>query len=226
MDKAAGWLKKTVQYEFSDDLLLRQALSHRSATVVNNERLEYLGDAVLQLVVSEHVFRQQPDADEGTLSRLRSSLVKDTTLVEVASSLGVGDQLILGSGEKKAGGHRRASILADALEAIFAAVYLDAGFDAARQVIQKAYAERFLNLSAAAELRDPKTRLQELLQSRKIPLPRYRVVEVFGKPHQQSFEVSCSVEEPPLQSSGHGVSRREAEQAAAADMLERLGKAG
>ena len=137
MDKAAGWLKKTLQYEFSDDLLLRQALSHRSATVVNNERLEYLGDAVLQLVVSEHVFRQQPDADEGTLSRLRSSLVKDTTLAEVASSLGVGDQLILGSGEKKAGGHRRASILADTLEAIFAAVYLDAGFDAARRVIQK-----------------------------------------------------------------------------------------
>lgn len=226
MDKAAGWLKKTLRYEFSDVLLLRQALTHRSVPGSNNERLEYLGDAVLQMVVSEHVFRQRPNADEGTLSRLRSSLVKDTTLAEVATALGVGEQLILGSGEKKAGGHRRASILADALEAIFAAVYLDAGFTAAREVIEAAYADRLLNLPAAADLRDPKTHLQELLQARKLSLPRYVVIKVSGKPHRQSFEVSCSIEEPVLRSSGRGASRREAEQAAAADMLDRLSKAG
>ena len=225
MDKAAGWLKKSLQFEFGDADLLRQALTHRSAPGINNERLEYLGDAVLQIAVSEFVFRRWPEADEGTLSRLRSSLVKDSTLAEVATNLGIGAHLILGPGEKKTGGHRRTSILADAMEAVFAAVYLDAGFDAARDVIHRAYADRLTDLADSVDLRDPKTRLQELLQSQKIPLPSYRVVTVSGKAHQQSFEVSCSIDEPSLQCNGQGESRRAAEQDAAAAMLAQLGKA-
>lgn len=222
MDKAATWLKESLAYEFSDEQLLRQALTHRSAAAKNNERLEFLGDAVLQMVISELLFRLHPEADEGTLSRLRSSLVKDTTLAELAISLRVGEHLLLGSGEKKSGGHRRASILADAMEAIFAAVFLDAGIGAASSVIEKTYAERLLRLPHEQELRDPKTRLQEYMQARKMTLPLYEVTEVSGKAHQQTFSVSCSVEEPPELANGQGTSRREAEQAAAAAMLERL----
>jgi len=133
LDKAAAWLKKSLAYEFEDEHLLRQALTHRSATGSNNERLEFLGDAVLQLVVSELVFEKTHNASEGQLSRLRSTLVKDATLAEVATILGIGEHLILGSGEKKSGGHRRSSILADALEAIFGAAYLDSGLAGARK---------------------------------------------------------------------------------------------
>lgn len=222
MNKAATWLKNNLAYEFSDEDLLRQALTHRSATGFNNERLEFLGDAVLQVVISEFVFRDHPEAPEGQLSRLRSSLVKDSTLSEIATDLGIGEHLILGSGEKKTGGHRRASILADAVEAVFGAVYLDAGFETARHFIFRAYGERITELSEDAGLRDPKSRLQEHLQGKQLPLPVYAMEQVTGKAHKQSFEVSCSIAEPEMRTTGRGTTRRDAEQEAAVAMLHSL----
>ncbi len=222
MEKAATWLKQSLHYEFSDEHLLRKALTHRSAAVDNNERFEFLGDAVLQLVISEWIFEQRPDASEGRLSRLRSSLVKDATLAEIAVELGVGEHLILGSGEKKSGGHRRSSILADAVEAIFAAVYLDAGFDTARQLIRKTYGKRLEGLPEGGELRDPKSRLQEYIQARQLPLPDYQTDNVTGKAHKQSFEVSCAIRDLDLRTTGRGTTRREAEQDAASTMLAKI----
>lgn len=219
MDKTAAWLKKSLDYEFRNDQLLQQALTHRSAAGINNERLEFLGDAVLEFVISEVVYRQRPDATEGVLSRLRSSLVKDTTLAEISTDLGIGKRLILGPGEQKSGGHRRASILADALEAIFGAVYLDSGFAEARQIILKAFAGRLVEIPDSAELRDPKTRLQELVQSRKIALPDYQVEKIDGKPHRQTFRVRCTIEELHVSTSGKGTTRRDAEQESAEYML-------
>jgi len=219
LDKTAAWLKKSLDYEFKNVQLLQQALTHRSANGLNNERLEYLGDAVLDFVISEAVYLQRPDATEGVLSRLRSSLVKDATLAELATELDIGDHLILGPGEKKSGGHRRASILADALEAIFGAVYLDAGFGEAQQIIHKAFAGRLTEIPDSAERRDPKTRLQEFVQSRKIALPDYRVERVEGKAHKQTFSVRCTVAELDASTTGQGTTRRDAEQESAAQML-------
>ena len=222
MEKATAWLKQALAYEFENEDLLRRALTHRSAPGRNNERLEFLGDSVLQLVVSEHVYLEKDDAREGRLSRLRSSLVKDATLSEVATDLGIGEHLILGSGERKTGGHRRASILADAIEAIFGAVYLDAGFDAAREVVERAFGDRLVHLPGVGELRDPKSRLQELLQARQMALPVYDLVNVSGKAHKQFFDASCAIEDGNQVTTGSGSTRRDAEQEAAAKMLERL----
>jgi ribonuclease-3 len=219
LDKTAIWLKESLDYEFQNVQLLAQALTHRSAAGTNNERLEYLGDAVLDFVISEVVYLQRPDASEGVLSRLRSSLVKDATLAELSNDLGIGDYLILGSGEKKSGGHRRASILADALEAIFGAVFLDSGFDEARRIIHNAFASRLIEIPDSAEQRDPKTRLQELVQARKIALPEYRVEKVDGKAHKQTFKVCCTIEELDASTTGSGMTRRDAEQESAEQML-------
>lgn len=222
MDRAAAWVKETLGYEFQDETLLKRALTHRSAAGPHNERMEFLGDAVLQLVISEYLYENRPDTREGRLSRLRSRLVKDSTLGAVGAKLGIGEHLRLGSGEKKTGGHRRESIIADAVEAIFAAVYLDTGMEAAREVIFTALGERIDGLPQGGELRDPKSRLQEFLQARKIPLPDYQTERVTGKAHAQTFEVSCRVAELELKSNGKGSSRRAAEQAAAEAMLTRL----
>ena len=222
LDKAASWLKRALGYEFADSRLLERALTHRSAAGDNNERLEFLGDAVLDFVISEIVFRSHANAREGDLSRLRSWLVKDTSLAEVASGLGLGEHLILGSGERKTGGNRRESILADALEAIFGAVYLDAGIDAARAVIERAFGERLEHLPDVEELRDPKTRLQEWMQARGLGLPEYDLVNVSGKAHRQLFEVQCSVEDGRHVTNGSGSTRRNAEQEAAGKMLTKL----
>lgn len=222
MDKAAAWLHKSLAYTFEDDALLRRALTHRSAPGPNNERLEFLGDSVLQLVISELVFEETRDASEGQLSRLRSSLVKDTMLAEVAQSLGIGEHLILGSGEKKSGGHRRSSILADALEAIFGAVFLDAGLAGAREIIHRAYGDRLHKLPESADLRDPKSRLQEFLQGRKMALPDYTMQKISGKAHKQSFEVACSIPELDAVAIGTGSTRRDAEQEAALVMLKKI----
>ena len=222
LDKAETWLRDSLDYEFNDVRLLQQALTHRSAAGENNERLEFLGDAVLDFVISEVVFRSHADAPEGDLSRLRSSLVKDTSLAERAAALGVGEHLILGGGERKTGGHRRESILADALEAIFGAVFLDAGFEAARAVIERAFGERLHDLPAIDELRDPKTRLQEWLQARGLGLPEYELVGVSGKAHRQKFEVSCKTSDGEIATGGTGTTRRNAEQESAAKMLKEL----
>ena len=220
--KAETWLKKSLDYEFNDVRLLEQALTHRSAPGPNNERFEFLGDAVLDFVISEVVFRAHPMAPEGDLSRLRSSLVKDTSLAALAADLGVGEHLIMGSGERKTGGHRRESILADALEAIFGAVYLDAGFDAARVVIERTFGERLEDFPSVDELRDPKTRLQEWLQARQLGLPEYELAEITGQAHRQRFEISCKVEGMSTTTTGSGTSRRNAEQESAMKMLDEL----
>lgn len=222
MKKAERWLYESLQYRFDDTRLLAQALTHRSANGQNNERLEFLGDAVLDFVISEAIFRAREAANEGDLSRLRASLVKDSSLAKIAGELGLGEHLILGSGERKTGGHRRASILADALEAIFGAVYLDAGFPAAREMIERVFAARLEALPDASELRDPKTRLQEWLQARKLALPLYELVNVTGKDHRQQFEVSCTVSELSQTTAGTASSRRKAEQQAARHMLQVL----
>lgn len=218
-DKAALWLHKTLAYRFRDERLLADALSHRSASGQSNERLEFLGDAVLDFVISHSVYEQRPDANEGDLSRLRASLVNDASLAKLAKALGLGEHIRMGSGEKKTGGHRRASILADALEALFGAAYLDRGFAAAENLILKVYAERLANLPDAEELKDPKTRLQEHLQADGLGLPRYAVSEVAGKPHRRHFTVTCHVEDLGLTGTGEGGSRRSAEQAAAEQTL-------
>ena len=221
MDNAERWLSETLGYSFSDARLLRQALTHRSAPGDSNERLEFLGDAVLDIVISEALFHTLPDAPEGDLSRLRASLVRDTSLADIAVELAIGEHLVLGSGERKTGGHRRQSILADALEALFGAVYLDSDFATAAELIHRVFGDKLENLPHADDLRDPKTRLQEWLQARGAAPPDYELVNVTGKAHQQRFEVRCHVpdQEP---APGEGRSRRSAEQQAARHMLTRL----
>ncbi len=222
MDKALSWLASTLDYRFNDECLYKQALTHRSSPGASNERLEFLGDAVLDFAISEIVYAAMPDADEGDLSRLRASLVKDTSLAALAAELGLGEHLILGSGERKTGGHRRESILADALEALFGAVFLDAGYSASRTIIEKTFGDRLLDLPDPRELRDPKTRLQEWLQARGLGLPDYALTKVSGEAHRQKFEVSCVVDGGKHKTTGGGRSRRSAEQAAAQQMLEAL----
>ena len=222
MEKAESWLYKALQYRFHDAALFEQALTHRSAAGRNNERLEFLGDAVLDFVISDLVFKSHPDASEGDMSKLRSSLVKDTSLAALASELGLGEFLILGSGERKTGGHRRESILADALEAIFGAVYLDSGYDASKQIIEQVFAQRLDNLPHVDDLRDPKTRLQEWLQARQLALPNYELVNVTGKAHRQKFAVTCTVNELSQTSHGESTTRRKAEQKSARNMLKIL----
>ena len=219
-NRAETRLKDSLDYDFSDARLLELALTHRSVPGDNNERLEFLGDAVLDFVISEVVFRTHPLAPEGDLSRLRASLVNDVTLAEIAAQLGLGEHLHLGGGERKSGGHRRDSILADALEAIFGAVYLDAGLEAARGVIEHTYGSRLHEFPDVDDLRDPKTRLQEWMQARQMGLPDYALLQVTGMAHRQTFEVSCSVGDVTV--SGSGTTRRNAEQQAAESMLEQL----
>ena len=219
MDKALSWLANTLDYRFNDELLYERALTHRSSPGASNERLEFLGDAVLDFAVSEVVYDAMPEADGGDLSRLRASLVKDTSLAALAAELGLGEHIILGSGERKSGGHRRESILADALEALFGAVFLDAGYDAARKLIETAFGDRLRELPDPRDLRDPKTRLQEWLQARALGLPEYDLANVSGEPHTREFDVRCTVDGGRYQTNGNGRSRRNAEQAAAEHML-------
>lgn len=222
MNKAKSWLKKTLQYRFQNAELFEQALTHRSASSRNNERLEFLGDAVLDFVVSDAVYLARPEAPEGDLSKLRASLVKDETLAEISAELGLGEHLILGSGERKSGGHRRESILADALEAIFGAVFLDRGFAAAKEVIDRVYEDRYGDLPDVSDLRDPKTQLQEWLQARKMALPDYELVSVSGLEHKRRFSISCTVVDKSASTAGESTTRRKAEQEAARKMIELL----
>jgi ribonuclease-3 len=217
---AGTWLKQVLDYEFADTRLLDLALTHRSVPGNNNERLEFLGDAVLDLIVSEAVFRTHPLAPEGDLSRLRASLVNKETLASIAGQLGLGKYLHLGDSERKSGVHRRESILADALEAVFGAVYLDSGFEQTRRVIERTYGERLIEFPDVGELRDPKTRLQEWMQARKMGLPDYELINVAGEAHRQTFRVNCEAE--GLTTNGAGTTRRNAEQQAAEEMLARL----
>ncbi len=216
------WLLEALAYQPADLALFETALTHRSADGPSNERLEFLGDAVLGLVTAQYLFERFPDADEGSLSQLRSRLVSGESLAQLAAGLGLGELLVLGPGELKSGGFRRESILADALEALCGAVYLDGGLEASRAALLRLLAPALQALSQPAELKDPKTRLQELLQARGLPLPRYSVESVDGELHAQVFRVTCEVEPMAAQATASGSSRRRAEQAAAARVLERI----
>jgi ribonuclease III len=219
---AAAWLRDALDYECKDAALLEAALTHRSAGGSHNERLEFLGDAVLNCVIAKLIFSEFAAADEGDLSRFRASLVSGESLAVIAAEIHLGDQLRLGSGELKSGGFRRKSILADGLEALFGAIYLDGGFDAAARVIERLFIPRMDRLPSAAELKDPKTRLQEALQAQGLPLPTYAVDSISGEAHNQQFEVSCAVAALNLRTVAHGPSRRRAEQAAAQLLLNEL----
>lgn len=218
----ARWAERELKYQFSDTSLLERALTHRSASRHNNERLEFLGDAVLNLIVARRLYEQQPEASEGDLSRARAALVKKSTLAEVGRSIGVDGQLVLGSGELRSGGAARSSTLADAVEAVVGAVLLDGGFDEASALVGRLLDEPLRALPDAETLKDPKTKLQEWLQGRGRPLPAYHVESVSGSDHQQVFGVVCSVADGKERTSGRGSSRRAAEQDAAAQMLSQL----
>ena len=219
MSESLARLSARLQYGFRDEGLIGQALTHRSAGTPNNERLEFLGDALINLVVAEALYEARPAAAEGDLSRLRASLVCEDNLVRVAEPLELGDLLRLGPGELKSGGFRRASILADTLEALIGAIYLDGGFAAARDVCLLVYRHALANLPDASTLKDAKTRLQEFLQGQHRPLPLYEVLDESGPPHQREFQVRCALADAPLATDAHGASRRGAEQTAAEKML-------
>ena len=214
-------LCRQLGYTFQLPTLLDQALTHRSAGGADNERLEFLGDAILNLVIAEALFERYPKAPEGDLTRMRASLVREATLAEIARELELGECVALGPGELKSGGFRRDSILADALEAIMGAIARDSNLAAAREVILALYQQRLAEVPSARVLKDPKTRLQEWLQARQRPLPAYDVVSVTGEGHSQHFVVRCRVDDDTA-ATGEGSSRRRAEQAAAQCVFENL----
>ncbi|TSE18700.1 Ribonuclease 3 [Tepidimonas alkaliphilus] len=220
-EEAEAWaaLQRRLGHTFANPALLQRALTHRSLSADHYERLEFLGDAVLGLVVATLLVQRLPQGREGDLSRARAALVRQDALHRIALQLGVPALVRLGEGERRSGGSTRPSILADVVEALLGAVYLDAGFEAALAVARRWYDEAQLGVAAG---KDPKTALQEWLQARRRPLPRYEVVAVHGEAHAQTFEVACSVEGVAQPARGQGPSRRAAEQQAAAAMLQRL----
>jgi len=217
-------LEKRLGHRFADPRLLEQALTHRSRGAENYERLEFLGDGVLGCAVADELYARFPQLSEGKLTRLRASLVREEALEEVARALGIGEHLRLGEGELAAGPEPRPSILADAVEALIGAVFLDGGYEVARKAVLAAFAPLIERLDPERPAKDAKTRLQETLQARHKRLPQYRVVALQGEAHKQSFEVECYVSELDLRVTGTGTSRQRAEQQAAKAMLERLEK--
>lgn len=223
MSSALAILTRQLNYEFNDISLLERALTHSSKSADNNERLEFLGDSVLSFAISALLYERYPDISEGALTRVRAGLVKKETLAQLARDLELGPLLRLGTGELKSGGFERDSILADALEAVFGAVFLDGGIDPARKVIACTYAGLLEHVTPQTVIKDPKTRLQEYLQKTAVATPTYNVVEVTGEAHKQHFRVQCIVPgiEGPVE--GVGKSRRHAEQEAAQKVLRLLG---
>ena len=221
-DELKTWVEHSFGYVFSQPALCDAAVTHRSAGADHNERLEFLGDSVLNCCVARLLYDAHGQADEGALSRLRATLVSGETLAQIAGELKLGEHLRLGLGELKSGGFRRASILADALEAILGAIFLDSGFDAAAAAVARIMGPRLADLPAADTLKDPKTRLQEALQAHGLALPVYTLTAVAGDPHAQSFTVSCEVPVLDVSAVGEAGSRRRAEQLAAAKLLELL----
>jgi len=217
--KPASELSRRIGHSFTDEALFELALTHRSCGKKNNERLEFLGDSILNFVIADDLFERFPKAKEGELSRLRARMVKGVTLSEVARELGLGDYLRLGSGELKSGGYRRDSILADAVEAIIGAIYLDSDMDTARGFILSWFKERLEKLDLNESMKDSKTRLQEFLQSRRLALPEYELMNVEGEAHAQTFYIDCRVDGLKKVAKGIGNSRRQAEQEAAKNAL-------
>ena len=212
-----------IGHAFSDPALLKQALTHRSAGAPHNERLEFLGDSIVNMMAAEALYRRWPKADEGAMTRARAELVREGALAVIGCTLELGERLTLGPGEMKSGGHRRDSILADAVEAVVAAIYLDAGFEACRAVVLPWFSASIEALPASGRPeKDPKTRLQEWLQARQKALPQYELVSESGDDHAKHFRVRCIVADPAASTEGEGASRRLAEQQAAAAVLEQL----
>jgi ribonuclease-3 len=214
-----------IDYRFDDPQLLREALTHRSLGAGNNERLEFLGDSVLNFVIAMRLYELRPAAREGDLSRMRARLVRGSTLSEVANSINLGQQIKLGEGELKSGGFRRASILADAFEALLGAIFIDGGYRACRDIVVGLFDPLIEQLPDAEDLKDPKTRLQEWLQARGRALPQYTLVREEGAEHAKRFYVACRLTDDGTVVEQSGRSRRKAEQAAAAEVLEMLSKA-
>ena len=211
-------------YKFKRGELLEQALTHRShSRSANNERLEFLGDSVLNLIISNFIYRRFETASEGRLSRIRASLVKQDTLARVARDIGLGDHILLGGGELKSGGFRRASILSDALEALIAAIYLDSDYAQAEKTVLHLFDDLLQAVDVGNSLKDAKTQLQEYLQGRQKSLPHYKVIQTNGKSHDQVFTVRCELTDLGLESDGSGSSRKKAEQQAAHNLLHKLG---
>ena len=215
-------LEKILKYHFNDKSLLELALTHRSFQGKNNERLEFLGDSILNFIIAESLFKEFNLLSEGDLSRLRSQLVKSATLSEIGIALNLGDYLILGEGELKSSGWRRPSILADSVEAIIGAVFIDGGIDSANKLIRGWYQERLEAINPDNIQKDSKSVLQELLQAKKIPLPEYNIVSIEGEAHNQYFKVSCSIPKLGLSIEGEGASRKVAEQSAAEESIKKL----
>jgi ribonuclease III len=222
MSEALEALQRRLQYQFSKSALLTQALTHRSYSADHNERLEFLGDSVLNLAVSGMLYQALGTLHEGELSRVRANLVKQGTLHGIAQELHLGNLIRLGEGELKSGGAKRPSILADALEAVIGAVYLDAGFEKASALVHRLFDKVEINPDMPAAAKDPKTELQEWLQGRKMKLPAYTVMSIMGAAHRQTFEVQCMIEQLEREARGFGSSRRTAEQEAAQAMLKLL----
>ncbi|MDX1528109.1 MAG: ribonuclease III [Gammaproteobacteria bacterium] len=226
MNDPGRQLIRRLGYVFRDESLLDRALTHRSAGSGHNERLEFLGDSIINFIMAETLFRAQPEAREGQLTRLRALLVRRDTLAAVARELELGAALKLGGGELKSGGRDRDSILADALEALVGAVYLDSGMESCRELIERLFSAKIEQAQKKRGVKDAKTRLQEHLQAKGLPLPTYEVVEVKGAPHDQEFQVFCRVASLDNPTCGTGGSRRKAEQAAARLALEQLDEQG
>jgi len=222
MDRDA--LCRKLGYEFSQPQLLQRALTHRSHSQAHNERLEFLGDSVLNCAIARHLYDAYPDLPEGDLSRLRSNLVNQQTLFTLAQQLNLGELLLLGEGERKSAGSRRPSILADAMEALFGAVFLDGGFTAAQQVLLGLYVPFIAGADVQTLGKDAKTLLQEYLQGRKLPLPQYTVTAIQGEAHAQLFQVECKIADLKITTHGEGSSRRAAEQAAAEAAYQKIHK--
>ena len=218
-------LQKSLAYQFFDESLLTLALTHRSYSKLNNERLEFLGDSVLNTTIAEYIFNHYPEENEGVLSRLRANLVKGETLADIAREYALSDYLIMGEGELKSGGFRRDSILADVVEAIIGAIFVDAGIQESQSFILRIFKSRLDTLSIDKHLKDPKTRLQEILQSKKMPLPQYNVIDIEGESHDQTFTVSCMTKLYPEQVVATATTRRQAEKIAASKILEYIEKA-
>ncbi|GAA4498682.1 ribonuclease III [Pseudaeromonas paramecii] len=222
IDNKLDRLQSKLGHRFQKEELLVRAITHRSAGAKHNERLEFLGDSILSMVIAEALFFRFPEVSEGDMSRMRATLVREKTLAELAREFELGDYLILGPGELKSGGFRRESILADAVEAIIGAIYMDCQMERTRDLLLSWYAERLEQIRPGVDQKDPKTRLQELLQGQRKPLPTYVVLKVKGEAHNQEFTVQCEVEGLPIEIIGIGSSRRKAEQSAAERALEQL----
>jgi ribonuclease-3 len=222
LTRAGDWCKDRLHYEFRDDELLEQALTHRSAAADHNERLEFLGDAALGMIIAQALFHAYPESREGALSRYRARLVRRETLAEIAAELELGERLVMGGGERRTGGRQRASVLADALEAVFGAILLDGGHAELCRVIDALFASRIASLPPEAELLDAKTALQEYLQARGMRPPEYALEATTGAAHRQQFTASCSIDALEIHVQGQAGSRRKAEQQAAARALEQL----